>query len=89
VIYPVSMVLSFFAVFLKGFQLKNVQHDQYGAIALTSYAIAFFEVATVTLILKGGWWIALTSGTGGALGMLFSIYAHRRIFNTSHQMREG
>lgn len=79
-IYALSMVLSFCGVFLKGFQLKNIQGEHYKTLTLTSYLIALFEVATVTMIVQGGWWIALSAGTGGAAGMLMSIYAHKRLF---------
>lgn len=79
-IYALSTVLSFCGVFLKGFQLKNVLGDHYKTLALTSYLIAFFEVATITMVVQGGWWIALSAGTGGAAGMLASIYTHKRVF---------
>lgn len=79
-LYVVSAVISFCSVFLKGFQIKNVQFNQYKLIAVTSYLIAFFEVATVTIIVKGGWLVALSAGTGATAGILLSVYLHKRIF---------
>ena len=34
----------------------------------------------VTLIVRGGWLIAITSGTGAAFGMLFAVKLHDKIF---------
>ena len=75
-----SVFVSFIAVALKGFQHKNVIGDHRKSVFFTSYAMAAFDVAAVTLIVKGGWWIALTSGTGAAFGMLFAINIHDWIF---------
>lgn len=82
-LYFLSFIISFCAVFLKGFQIKNVQGNHLKSVAVTSYLIAAFEVITVTLIVKGGWWIILTAGTGGTLGMLISIKLHQRLFYES------
>lgn len=75
-IYALSVVVSFVAVFLKGFQHKNVIGNYLRSIFFTSYAMAAFDVIAVTLIVKGGWWIALSSGTGAAFGMIASIKVH-------------
>lgn len=83
-IYALSMFLSFCGVFLKGLQIKNMQHSNLKSIVVVSYGIAFFEVATVTMIVKGGWWIAASAGTGGALGILTSIYVHRKLNSISN-----
>lgn len=79
-LYVASVLLSFAGVFLKGFQLKNVMGKHIKSLAMVSYLIAAFEVATVSIIVKGGWMIALTAGTGGALGMITSLYVHDRLF---------
>ncbi|QXP44085.1 putative transmembrane protein [Stappia phage SI01] len=71
---------TFFAVFLKIFQQKNVIGGHKAAMAITSYGIAAFEVATITLIINVGWWAILASGTGGALACLFAIRLHDAIF---------
>lgn len=79
-IYVLSIIISFAGVFLKGFQLKNIMGKHYKTLALVSYLIAAFEVATISIIIQGGWWTALSAGTGGALGMLTSIFVHERVF---------
>lgn len=79
-IFVVSVVVSFIAVFLRSFQHKNVIGNHYRSVFLTSYAIALFDVASVYIIIQGGFWIALTSGTGAAFGMVTGMYAHDYLF---------
>ncbi len=67
-VYALSVFASFVVVFLKGFQHKNVIQNQRRWVFVTSYLMAF--------IIKGGWPVALTSGTGAALGMVSSMWAH-------------
>lgn len=81
IIYFLSIFVSFCSVFLKGFQHKNVIGNHVKMVAVTSYLMAAFDVAAVTLIVRGGWEIALTSGTGAALGMVAAIKSHDRIFS--------
>lgn len=79
-IYAVAILSSFCAVFLKVFQQKNVIGHHVKSAAAMSYAIAFFDVAVVMVIIQGGWWVFLLTGTGGALGVVCSITAHDRVF---------
>lgn len=79
-IYATSVAVSFTSVFLKGFQHKNVIGSHLKATFITSYAMAVFDVAAVSLIIKGGWPIALTSGTGAAFGMIAAMLLHDRLF---------
>lgn len=80
VIYLTSIFVSFCAVFLKGFQHKNVIGNHQRAVVVTSFAMAAFEVASVNLIMRGGWPIAVTIGTGASLGMIAAIRLHDRLF---------
>lgn len=80
-LYVASFLAMFGVVFLKGFQQKNVIGGHRKSAFLTSYAIAFFEVAIVMLIVKGGWAITLSSGTGGGLGIVCAMTFHDKIFN--------
>lgn len=80
VIYVISVVVSFIAVFLKGFQHKNVIGGHLKAVFITSYLMAAFDVAAVSIIVVGGWPIAITSGTGAAFGMIAAIMLHDKIF---------
>lgn len=80
-----ATVTSFGSVFLKGFQQKNVIAGRIGAAAVTSYLIAFFDVAVITLIVRGGWIVALATGTGAALGMVTAIRLHDKLFATTKE----
>jgi hypothetical protein len=80
-LYAISTLVTFCSVFLKGFQHKNVIGGHLKLIAVTSYAMAVFDVAAVMVIYKGGWWMTLSSGTGAAIGMVLAIVFHDRLFN--------
>lgn len=78
--YLISAAVSFCSVFLKGFQHKNVIGMHYKLTFFTSFAMAAFDVAAVTIIVKGGWPIAISSGIGASFGMIAAMYLHSRIF---------
>jgi hypothetical protein len=80
VVYLLSFFASFVAVGLKGFQHKNVIHGKTGAVFVTSYAMAAVDVLTIGLIVREGWTIAFSSGSGAAFGMVFAIKLHERLF---------
>ena len=73
-----AFLVSFIAIFLRGFQQKNVIHSKYTMIAVTSYLLALTDVAVVSIIVEHGWNTVLAQGTGAALGMLASVYIHNR-----------
>lgn len=79
-IYAISLAVSFVSCFLKGFQHKNVIGGHIRSVFFTSWLMAAFDVAAVTLIIQGGWPIAISSGLGASLGMVVSIKLHDRIF---------
>lgn len=79
-IYALSLVVSFAAVALKGFQHKNVIGGHLKSVFFTSYAMAAFDVAAIYIIVSGGWTIAITAGTGAAFGMIFAIKLHDKVF---------
>lgn len=78
-LYTTSVIVSFVAVFLKGFQHKNVIGMHYKLTFFTSFLMAAFDVATVSIIVKGGWPIAFSSGVGAAFGMIAAMYSHKRL----------
>lgn len=80
IIYAISAIVSFTSCFLKGFQHKNVIGGHIKSVFFTSWMMAAFDVAAVTLIVKGGWPIALSSGLGASLGMVVAIKSHDRLF---------
>ena len=73
-----AFLVSFIAIFLRGFQQMNVIHSKYTMIAVTSYLLALTDVAVVSIIVEHGWNTVLAQGTGAALGMLASVYIHNR-----------
>ncbi len=78
--YATSVAVSFVSVFLKGFQHKNVIGNHVRTVFFTSYAMAVFDVLAVALVVKGGWPIALSAGTGAAFGMVAAIKSHDKLF---------
>jgi hypothetical protein len=74
----ISVLASFVTVFMRGFQHKNVIGGHKKLAFTTSYFIAAGEALCITLIVKGGWIIILTSGTGAAFGIITSMYVHDR-----------
>jgi hypothetical protein len=77
--YLIASAVSFLAIGLKGFQQKNVIGNHRRAVFLTSYAMAVTDVYLIDLITQHGMDIALASGTGAALGMLFSMFLHDKV----------
>ena len=73
-----AFIVSFIAIFLRGWQQKNVIHGKYTMIAITSYLLALTDVAVVGIIVEHGWNTVLAQGSGAALGMLASVYIHNR-----------
>lgn len=74
----VVAMVSYGALFLKGFQHRNVNHGNRRLIVIFSYAMAIFDVLSVTLIARHGIIAALPVGTGASLGMLTALYVHDR-----------
>ena len=78
--YGLSMLVSFVAVGLKGFQHKNVIHNKYLATWVTSMLMASFDVVAISLIVKGDWYVALSSGLGASFGMITAMRFHDYLF---------
>jgi hypothetical protein len=74
------MAATFALVFLRAIQQQNVIGGHYVAAALTPYAIAVAEVASVLGVVSVGWTAIPWVGSGGALGVLSAMYLHRRYF---------
>ncbi len=82
-IYFYSFLTSLIAIGLRGFQHKNVIGNHKKAVFFTAYLIALGEVLTIGLIIKGGWIICFSVGTGAAMGMVGSMYLHDKIFKNN------
>ena len=74
------MVATFALVFLRAIQQQNVIHGQYLLAAVTPYAMAIAEVATVLWVVQIGWPAIPWVGTGGAIGVTSAMFLHRRVF---------
>lgn len=72
------MIATFALVFLRGIQQQNVIHGHYVLAAITPFAIACAEVATVLWVVNTGWPAIPWVGTGGAIGVTSAMYVHRR-----------
>ena len=69
---------TFALVFLRAIQQQNVIHGQYWLAAVTPYAIAVAEVASVVWVVQTGWAAIPWVGTGGALGVTSAMWIHRK-----------
>lgn len=74
------MLATFALVFLRAIQQQNVIGGHYALAAVTPYAIAVAEVASVLWVVSTGWSAVPWVGTGGALGVLSAMAVHRRYF---------
>jgi hypothetical protein len=66
-------------VFLRAIQQQNVIHGQYMAAAITPFAIAAAEVASVLWVVSAGWSSIPYVGLGGAVGVTAAMWVHRRM----------
>lgn len=69
-------------VFLRAIQQQNVIHGHYLMAALTPYALAVAEVASVLWVVQAGWPAVPWVGTGGAIGVTSAMWLHRRMRRT-------
>lgn len=69
---------SFFLVFLRAMQQQNVAGGHYMAAAVTPFAIAAAEVASVLFVVRTGWGAVPIVGLGGALGVCLAMAVYRR-----------
>lgn len=77
-----TILLSTFAlVFLRALQSQHVIHGQYMYAAITPFAIAAADVCCVLLVVETGWRAIPWAGTGGAIGVTFAMWVHRRMHN--------
>ena len=69
---------TFSLVFLRAMQQQHVIGGHYIAAALTPFAIACAEVASVLYVVSIGWTAVPFVGAGGACGVTFAMYIYRR-----------
>lgn len=88
-IYIASFFVTFFYVFAKAFQQRNVTFDRYIAIIPLSFIMAtgeYFIVAIigVTAVNHGvteSAWLILSNGLGGGIGAISAILLHKKVFS--------
>lgn len=73
---------SFAFVFLKAFQQRSVQDDNFIAILPVSLGLASMEVFTVSKVASTGWHIGvvLAIGLAAGSGAMVAMLLHRRLF---------
>jgi hypothetical protein len=69
---------SFVLVFLRGMQQQHVIGGHYLAAAITPFAIAAAEVASVLFVVQTGWPAVPYVGAGGACGVCLAMAIYRR-----------
>jgi len=83
-IYVTAFCITFISVFLKGFQYKNVLHNNWISMAATSYMMNVFEVLAVgnyaMIFIKGDWWYSFISGTSAAIAIVAASWLHTKIY---------
>lgn len=87
-LYIAAFFASLISVGFKGMQHKNVIHNMYGPVALTSFLIALTDIIIIGLVVKSqSLSIAFANGAGAALGMIAAMYVHNRFMQpvTSHK----
>ena len=72
-----AALASFALVFLRAVQQLNVIHHRVSWAIVTSFAIAFAEVAVVLIVVDRGWTAAPWVGAGGAVGVTSAMALHR------------
>lgn len=75
-----TITLATFAlVFLRAIQQLNVIGGHYVMAAITPFAIACAEVASVLLVVDTGWQSIPFVGIGGSIGVVSAMYLHKRV----------
>jgi len=70
-------IATFALVFLRAMQQQHVIGGHYIAAALTPFAIACAEVASVLYVVSIGWPAVPFVGAGGACGVTLAMYVYR------------
>lgn len=79
--------ITFFYVFAKAFQQRNVVFDKFWSIPVLSYVMAYCELAGLGVgvldIATNGWdrliILGFAHGTGGTLGCWLAMWLHKKV----------
>lgn len=85
----IALFLSTFVlVFALGFQSQNVNGGHYKSAAITSFAIGAGQMVLYKLAPSADWLEITAYLCGGPLGIVFSMWAHRR-YMAPRKLRNG
>jgi len=71
-------IISFSRVFLRGIQHQNINKGKYKLAFGLSYLMAIFDVLVIGFVVKMSIVAILPVGTGSSLGIITSMYIHRK-----------
>lgn len=74
-----SFCITFISVALKGFQHKNVNHNKYKLIVITSFTMGAFEILAITFAVHIGLIAMFTSGAAAGIAMIVAIKTHHKL----------
>lgn len=75
----VILAATFALVFLRAIQQLNVINHNIKMAAMTSYLLAVAEVTSLLSVVATGWPAVPWVGTGGALGVVSAMLAHKKL----------
>lgn len=76
------MLACFCKVFLAGLQTKNVQHNRYLLVIVTSVLMSVADLTLIKLASSSGWLVALTSAIiGNSSGMVVSMLVYNKLLS--------
>lgn len=81
-LYLASFLVSFTYIFLKGWQHKCVIGNHFRSAGAIAFIMGAMEVVSVSVIVKGGWGMAITMGAGAALGIVSAMKLHDRMYGS-------
>lgn len=87
--YLLGLIVSFLFVFMRGLQTQNVVHKKIGASVVVSCILAAIEIANIGLIVKLGWDMWPSLAVGSSLGMVASMFFHRRFIHRIGSSKVG
>lgn len=78
--YVGSILLSFGEASVKAFQSRNIAQGHEKTAFYTSVLVSATNVANITFVVMGGWWVLLPIAIGGSFGTVFAMRLHKYLF---------
>ena len=76
---PIILTATLALVFLRAIQQLNVINHNIKVAACTSYLIAMADVTALLFVVDTGWPAVPWVGTGGAIGVVCAMLAHKKL----------